>query len=490
MSGPIDKSQIQILMGEYGVASGISLKDSSILHRVREFRRSLSRRMMALDKKGIRKKIPSERYHASRKIDGEFTVLVLEEDETFTINPYGTVRVGLPFMEEAKKRLQDSGAKRAMIAGELYYARSDKRPRVHDVVRIARKPEKKEDLELLRFAVFDIVEIDSPQPTGRYIDEWKTINDLFSGGRFVHPVDTKEVDGDDGVFNTFQKWVEEEGEEGLVARSDVGGMFKIKLRHTLDVAVVGFAEGTEDRQGMLHDALMAVMRDDGTFHILGRVGGGFTDEQRESFFSDFQDIAAESEYHEINADRVAYRMVRPECVFEISCLDLISENTRGRTMDRMVLNWNTERECYEIVRTMPLVSIISPIFIRIRDDKTTAPSDVGIKQITDLVDVPMADKNALDIVYPKSEVLERKVYTKVQKGGAMVRKLVLWKTNKETENEDFPAFVVYGTDFSPNRKVPLKRDIRVSNSKEQIETLMAGLEKKYFLKGWKPAEEA
>jgi len=33
----------------------------------------------------------------------------------------------------------------------------------------------------------------------------------------------------------------------------------------------------------------------------------------------------------------------------------------------------------------------------------------------------------------------------------MVRKLLLWKTNKD-DTPDFPAFVVYLTDFSPNRK--------------------------------------
>lgn len=487
MSGPIDKSQVKILMGNYGAATAAALKDPGILNRVRDHKRRLSGHMAALDKDALKKKMPSDAFHVSRKVDGEFTVLVLDEGEIYSVNPGGTVRIGLPFMDEAKKRLQDVGAKRALIAGELYYARSDKRPRVHDVVRVARKPEKKEDLELLRFAVFDIMEIDSQELSGQFPDTWKMINDLFSKGALIHPVDASDAADSDAVFNLFQKWVETEGEEGLVARSDAAGMFKIKPRHTLDVAVIGFAEGTEDREGMLHDALMAVIRDEGTFHVLGRVGGGFTDEQRQELYSDLKDIEAESDYHEINADRVAYRMVRPEWVFEISCLDLITENTRGGTMDRMVLNWNIKDRRYEIVRHMPLASIISPIFIRKRDDKAAVPSDVGIKQITDLVDVRNADKNALEIVFPKSEVLERKVYTKVQKEATMVRKIVLWKTNKETESEDFPAYVVYGTDFSPNRKVPLNRDIRVSNSKEQIEELMAGLEKKYFLKGWKSA---
>jgi hypothetical protein len=85
---------------------------------------------------------------------------------------------------------------------------------------------------------------------------------------------------------------------------------------------------------------------------------------------------------------------------------------------------------------------------------------------------------------PKSEVLKREVYTKVIKGQTMVRKLVMWKTNKETEGGNFPGYVVHFTDFSPNRKTNLEREIRVSNSRAQIETLYTGLVTENIVKGW------
>jgi hypothetical protein len=53
----------------------------------------------------------------------------------------------------------------------------------------------------------------------------------------------------------------------------------------------------------------------------------------------------------------------------------------------------------------------------------------------------------------------------------MVRKLVLWATHKAGDRSDFPAYVLHVTDFSPNRKTALERDIRVSNSVEQMEQL-------------------
>jgi hypothetical protein len=69
----------------------------------------------------------------------------------------------------------------------------------------------------------------------------------------------------------------------------------------------------------------------------------------------------------------------------------------------------------------------------------------------------------------------------------MVRKLVMWKTNKEQESEDYSAFVIHYTDFSPNRKEPLQRDIRVSNSQEQIEAMWVALKEANIKKGWSEA---
>jgi hypothetical protein len=72
----------------------------------------------------------------------------------------------------------------------------------------------------------------------------------------------------------------------------------------------------------------------------------------------------------------------------------------------------------------------------------------------------------------------------------MVRKLLLWKTNKDNEGGRFPAYVAYLTDFSPNRATPMERDIRVSNSREQIDALLAAMKAEYIVKGWMRVEAA
>ena len=82
-----------------------------------------------------------------------------------------------------------------------------------------------------------------------------------------------------------------------------------------------------------------------------------------------------------------------------------------------------------------------------------------------------------------SEMLERQVYTKTMKGNKMVRKLLLWKTNKDNQ-PDFPAFVVYLTDFSPNRQNPLERDIKIASTEKDARQLFEALAKKNFIGGW------
>src|SRR5262249_21318016 len=150
-----------------------------------------------------------------------------------------------------------------------------KRPRVHDVNRASRQPDSQADLDALHFAPFDLLEINGDAPPPRFDPVWKQVSDLFGGAQRCAPVESVVAKDAAEVEKQFKAWVGQ-GAEGAVVRSDAAGLFKIKPRHTIDAAVIGFTEGTDDRRGMVHDLLLALMRPDGTFHILGRVGGGFT----------------------------------------------------------------------------------------------------------------------------------------------------------------------------------------------------------------------
>ena len=195
-----------------------------------------------------------------------------------------------------------------------------------------------------------------------------------------------------------------------------------------------------------------------------------------------------SEYVEVNSDYVAYQMVRPDWVIEISCLDLISQTTRGGHVNRMVIDFDAEGSGgYKVVRRLPLATVISPQFVRRREDKQTHPDDVRINQVSDRVEVALTDADAKSFSLPTAEVLRREVFCKVLKGATMVRKFVLLKTNKEQASEEYPAYVLHYTDFSPNRKDALGREVMISNSREQIYALYDGLKESNIKQGWKAA---
>lgn len=483
IQGP-DRSRLEIKLGNYLVGPATALPDNSLLTVTQDYRRRAGSRMIPLPSTDIETRIPNGHHFVSRKLDGEFTVLVFDGQESFTINPGGTVRVGLPFMEEATELLKAAGVQSALIAGELHVQlEPGKRSRVHDVSRIARAPQSDSDIHSLAFAPFDLVALNSEEPAESYSQNFETITNLFADARLCQPVETEQISRAQEIRGLYQAWVEKEDAEGIVVRSDETGTFKVKPQHQLDVVVVGFTESTDDRQGLLHDVLVAVRRQDGSYHVLGRVGGGFSEDLRRSMLSDLKDMVVSSEYIEVNSDYVAYQMVRPEWVGEISCLDLISVNTRGGSVNRMVIDHDPQQG-YTPVRRMPLATMISPQWVRLRDDKTSEPAMVSIEQLTAQVEVEMADADARTFQLPASEILHREVFTKVQKGSTMVRKFVLIKTNKESSGENFPAYALHYTDFSPNRKTPLARDLLVSDSEDQIQQMLEGLKEKNIKKGW------
>ena len=99
-------------------------------------------------------------------------------------------------------------------------------------------------------------------------------------------------------------------------------------------------------------------------------------------------------------------------------------------------------------------------------------------------DPPLSTRMPASSPFPNHP--HREVYTKVIKGQTMVRKLLRQTNKQQDEGGDYPGYVAYFTDFSPNRKTPLERDIRVSNSEEQIRELLAAMKTEYIVKGWQP----
>jgi len=481
-----DASRFEIKLGDYCVGPATALEDGRLLAAAQEYRRGASARMIPLSQADVASRIPKADYLASRKIDGEFSVLVYADGQALSINPGGTVRLGLPLHREAAAILDAAGVSTAIIAGELHVKHSGgRRCRVHDVSKLARSPKSEEELNTLAFAPFDIISWNDETAAESFVDRFQTLESTFAASELCVPVETVPVSRPDEINSLFARWVEDQDAEGLVVRSDESGTFKIKPQHSLDAVVIGFTEGTEHRTGMVHDLLVGVRRQDGAIHVLTRVGGGFSEDLRRSLLSDLKDMVVESEFIEVNSDYVAYHMVKPELVCEISCLDLISQTTRGGPVNRMVVEYDPAAG-YKVVRRLPLATVISPQFVRFRDDKSADKELVSINQVASRVEVDMLDADAKSLKLPESEIVKREVFTKVLKGETMVRKFVVIRTNKEKISDEFPAFVLHYTDFSPNRKDPLSREILVSSSEAQIQSMFVSLKDKFIKKGWEP----
>ena len=482
----LDPQTLRTLHGAYATASADGLRNPEWLRQARWRRRQLGESMRAFDIDTARQRLPAaEDYVISRKIDGEFTCLLYSQGVCLTLNPGGTVRVGSPFHQEAAERLAAAGVQEAFLGGELYVRRSDgQRPRVHDVTRVARKPTSDAEVASLCFAVFDIYRLDGDDYSTRHGEALQVASRLFDKGERVQVVESTKGERE-GVFAHYRKWVEKEGAEGVVVRSLSAGLFKIKPRHSLDLAVVGFSEGIDDRAGLLHSLLVAVPIDADSFQLVGRVGGGFTEEVRASLLQQLVERAVESDYVEVNSDQVGYRMVEPGLVVELSCLDVVSRTSQGSSIDRMVLDWHGGQRRWEGVRRLPLCSLISPQFVRLRDDKQAIPEHVRLSQLSDIADIPEMERGVTEIRLPESTILERAVAVKVLKGSTMVRKLLLWKTNKEEQSRDHHAYVLHLTDYSPNRESPLNHEIRVSSSEQQIRAMFAAWKAQVFVGGWK-----
>src|SRR4051794_35343500 len=111
----LDCSQLQILFGSYGVGKSPCMSDPFVPLKAQEYRRNLGARMIALDKATVKDKLPQCDALVSRKIDGEFTLVLIDRNHCCCVNPGGVVRHGLPFMTEACELLGKSRHKQMLL---------------------------------------------------------------------------------------------------------------------------------------------------------------------------------------------------------------------------------------------------------------------------------------------------------------------------------------------------------------------------------------
>jgi len=380
--------------------------------------------------------------------------------------------------------------KETLIAGELFVEKTgNDRPRVADLTAML-DDGKQADVESLSFCAFDLVEggdneakkednIDYPARMG-------VLQRRLEGGKRCRAVVTEKVTSREEVSSLYADWVSGGTAEVIVVRADDDRIFKIKPSHEIDAAVIGYTEGSGEEAGTARSLLLAVMREDESFQEICGCGNLGDLESRRELFGMLDPLKAPSSYRRASDKRVMYQFVRPEKVVEINLLDVQSEDASNERVRRMVLEYGEDG--WQAVRPMPGVAIHNPGLVRVRTDKEVNKVDVRADQFDASCSVAEMGEAAEGMKPPASSILRREVWTKTAKGVMAVQKLLVWKTNKDSLDALYPACVVHWTNYSPTRKDPLKRTVRLAPTEEVAQASAEELVEKNIKKGWEPVE--
>ena len=438
------------------------------------YKKSVTKNYQSVNSEQIDARIAGAKFFATRKYDGELSIIFFDAGNTVIVNRSGRVRRGIPCVEEAGKLIAAAGVKHAVIPAELYVEESAGRTRIYDVL-AALADEK--SIGRLRLAAFDIVELDNtPFKAASYPETWNKLNAIFAKGKTCHAVQLTNAETKSDLKKIYDKWVEKEGAEGLVVRCDMPFVYKLKPKYSVDVVVVGFSEGTGEQKGQIRALLLAMIPKEGHYQIVGRTGTGFTDEQRKDLMAKLTPKIIESRYIETDSNHVAFRMIKPDTVVELSVNDIIFETTSGTVTNPILA---LDKNKYSLFKSAAAgVSFISPVFVRFRDDKKATIDDVRF-EYTFVSD----QTEAADVEAPKSKLLKREVYKKESGAKIMVQKFLVWKTNKEHLPE-YPAYVFYYNNFSSDRKETFQSEVNISDDEKQIMKIMDASIAENVKKGW------
>lgn len=456
-----------------------ALTDSGLLSWARNYKKNVASRYRLLNESDI-KDIESRQLYASLKLDGQLHFLFKSGDQCFLFNIKGRVITGLPLLNDACKKL--AGIDRILIAGELYIAATDLRSRVYDVTSALGKGAG-EKAQALSFAAFDLLDHTGLQCRSLPFDEkHKILANLFSVDGKCHTINQQSVDNQ-SLAQLYKKWVVDAEHEGIVCVDEHNHtVYKIKPKHNIDAVIVGFTE-SPDVEDSLRVLLVALMRPDGSFQLLAKVGTGFDEEQRREFYKTLKSMAVASSYRTTDRNHTLFTMVRPEIVIEFAFHDLIYEDSSGKPEMKPVLTYSA-KEGYKAQLPQPFVSLLGPVFKRVRDDKSVTPEDLRLTQLQAFVELDNLEKGAERLELAQSQIVKREVYKKETKGLVSVRKFLAWKTNKEQIDANYPPFVFCYTDYSPGRKDPLKRVVRTAPDQSSLDAIFNQFKEEEIKKGW------
>lgn len=451
-----------------------SFKDTKIKVILDEYRNTVSTRYQYLDPKDIENYLAPSKYLVSRKYDGELWYLISNEESSFLVAQNGRIlNGGISVLREKPSK---DGL--VIIAGELHLNSDGKRERVGDVSSNISQgnPEK---IAKLSFTAFDL--LIAPE------FEWKQ-NSYEQRLKKLEEIDLKNLNIVDSqiandalqISEIYKTFVEKFKAEGVIVRSSDGRAYKVKPNLFVDCYVIGYTTRQDsDNNAECRSVMLGLMTKSGEIVPVG-VAGSFTDQiSRKDLLGKLENLKTESQYRQSSSSGQLFTFCKPEVIVEVKALDFQTEDSKEKAIRQANLKYS-DGNGYEVLSFINAGSLTNASLVRIRDDKPNDQLSVRWEQVEDFMPALLQGSAELE----KSEIIQRRVWAKESADKTDVRKLVVWKTNKEAVDDSYPPFVVHWTDYSSTRKSPLNREVKPAYSMKYVGEIVEEMVSENIKKGW------
>lgn len=457
-----------------------AITDATLLETLVRYKRQVAKRYRIVEPDAIDRLLPDETLFVSPKLDGELWFLVHRGGGDVALVAYnGRALFGIAALSSLPARLKSEPA--FVVAGELFVdTGTGERSRVHHVATTLGDPTKEGNVA---FAAFDVVSEGDRDVLGLpYAERLAKLRHWIGEGDARLKVVRTEEANPKAIAKKYSEWVNEGTAEGLVVRSDRGLTYKIKPTSTVDAVILAYGERIVGDVRQVRELQVGLVRDDGTFQLVGSVGGGFSEEDRARWLKRLAPLEVKSSFRLANREGTLCRFVRPEVVVEVRVSDFLATDGWDVPIRRMSLSYDAADGYKPITETRTPV-LLHPVLMRERTDKKVDVGSVGFTQITAYLEGqgPEEDVDKHQIVSSTIEL--RRVFTKVTKGETAVRKVVVIRTHKEHEGTH-PPYVVFTTDFSPGRKTPLETALRTASDRASADGWVEEWLEENVKRGW------
>lgn len=460
-------------LGKASIENQGSFNNTELLSQITAYKKVVSSNYVLTNPADIERRLGIP-LMVSTKLDGELWFLLYDKVWKLVSPTARVISGAIEFLIDAANASLDTSS---IFAGELHVL-GEARTRIADVTSALAGGDKAVTAKLA-FAIFDVVTSPTVSAIGtpytvRYaeIKKIETSKNLFC----IQSTPTKSARE---VVEIFDRDVSALGQEGLVARSEDGRSYKIKPTKEIDAAILGFTERRDaDNSLMIRSLLFGILQEDGSWIPITTTGNVGDNDFRKELLKQLVPTVKPSSYRRTSeSSGVMYRLVEPLIITELKCMDLQLEDFQGHSIKHPRLAFDASG--WQVTGWTNSAAVHNSVVVRVRSDKVCTFEDIGWNQITRLLPV---SPSVEELKLGTSEIIRRQVWTKEGSGKVDVRKLVMWKTNKDSAG--YPTYVIHWTDYSATRKSPLDREVRLApNEKEAIKVAEAMIADN-IKKGW------